>query len=160
VAAAVERVQNADPAIMKTLTDYYGIGQGDLAGYVLDPGNQFERIKRQISAAEIGAAASKQGLQSNAGVSEQLAAQGITEAQAQKGYAAIADVLPTAEKLSDIYGNQAQRYGQSEAEQETFNSLASAQRKRQKLSALEVGTFSGQSGTSRASLSSKTSGQF
>lgn len=160
VAAAVQRVQNADPAVMKTLTDYYGISQSDLAGYVLDPTNQFERIKRQISAAEIGATASKQGLQSDVGVSEQLAAQGVTEAQARQGYSAIADILPTAQKLSDIYGNQADVYNQSTAEQETFNGLASAQRKRQKLSALEVGTFSGQSGLSKSSLASKTSGQF
>ena len=160
VATAVERVQNADPAILRTLQDYYGIGSSDLVSYTLDPDKNFQKIQRQVAAAEIGATARMQGVQTSAGVSEALAAQGVTQEQAQKGYAAVASVLPTAEKLSDIYGNQVERYGQTEAEQETFNSLASAQRKRQKLTSLEISAFSGQSGTSRAGLSSKTSGQF
>jgi len=51
-------------------------------------------------------------------------------------------------------------YDQSSAEQEVFNSLASAQRARQRLTAREVAQFSGQSGMSKASLSApKTAGQ-
>jgi len=153
VVTAVQRVQNADPAILSQLTDYYGIGQGDLVAYVLDPNQQFQKIQRQVSAAEIGVAAAKQGLQSNVAVSEQLAAQGIDQATAQKGYATIADILPTAEKLSQIYGPTAGTYNQSTAEQDVFNQLASAQRTRQKLAATETGTFSGSSGAARGAFS-------
>ena len=154
VAAAVQRVQMASPEVMKTLTDYYKIPQGDLVAYILDPKQQYLNIDRKIAAAEIGVQASRQGLQSAAGVSESLAAQGVTAEQAQKAYSTIADILPNAQKLSAIYGGQAEAYGQTEAEQEAFNSLASAQRKRQKLSSLEVGAFSGQSGTSKGAFSS------
>ena len=87
-------------------------------------------------------------------MAEQLAAQGVTAAEAQKGYATIADILPSAEKLSAIYGGTMDLYGQSQAEQEVFNSLASAQRARQRLTAREVAQFSGSSGTGRTSLSS------
>lgn len=153
VATAVQRVQNASPDVMKTLTDYYGIPKGDLVAYILDPKQQYINIERQVSASEIGAQAARQGLQSDVAVSEALAAQGVTAAEAQKGYATIADLLPNAQKLSDIYGNQAAAYDQSAAEQETFNSLASAQRKRQKLTSLEIGSFSGQSGTSKGAFS-------
>ena len=153
VVTAVQRVQNADPAIQATLKDYYGIGNTDLVAYVLDPENQMVNIQKQVTASEIGAAARIQGLQSSAGVSEALATQGVTQLEAQKGYATIADILPTAQKLSDIYGNQTARYDQSVAEQETFNNLASAQRKRQKLTSLEIGSFSGQSGTSKGAFS-------
>jgi len=153
VATAVQRVQNASPDVMKTLTDYYGIPQGDLVAYILDPKQQYINIERQVNASEIGAQAARQGLQSDVAVSEALAAQGVTAAEAQKGYATIADLLPNAQKLSDIYGNQAAAYDQSAAEQETFNSLASAQRKRQKLTGLEIGSFSGQSGTSKGAFS-------
>jgi hypothetical protein len=159
VQTAVQRVQNADPAVSKTLRDYYGIGQADLVAYVLDPATQFEKVKRQVAAAEIGTAARIQGLETGVGVAEQLAAQGVTQAEAQKGYATIADILPTAEKLSSIYGTTLEGYGQSSAEQEVFNSLASAQRARQKLTAREVAQFSGAAGTSKASLSSATKGQ-
>ena len=159
VATAVQRVQNADPAIAKTLRDYYGIGNVDLVGYVLDPTKQLQKIQRQVAAAEIGAAARLQGLEAGVTVAEQLAAQGITQAQAQKGYATIADILPTAEKLSQIYGSTLPGYGQSEAEQEVFNSLAEAQRKRQRLTARELAAFSGSAGAARTALSSPTVGQ-
>lgn len=159
VQTAVQRVQNADPAVSKTLRDYYGIGQADLVAYVLDPATQFEKVKRQVTAAEIGTAARIQGLETGVGVAEQLAAQGVTQAEAQKGYATIADILPTAEKLSAIYGTTLEGYGQSSAEQEVFNSLASAQRARQKLTAREIAQFSGAAGTSKASLTSQKSGQ-
>ena len=159
VQTAVQRVQNADPAVSKTLRDYYGIGQADLVAYVLDPVTQFEKVKRQVTAAEIGTAARIQGLETGVGVAEQLAAQGVTQAEAQKGYATIADILPTAEKLSSIYGTTLEGYGQSQAEQEVFNSLASAQRARQRLTAREVAQFSGAAGTSKASLTSQKSGQ-
>lgn len=160
VVTAVQRVQNADPAILSQLTDYYGIGRNDLVAYVLDPSQQFQKIQRQVAAAEIGVAAAKQGLQSNVAVSEQLAAQGVSQAEAQKGYATIADILPTATKLSEIYGATLEGYDQSTAEQEVFNQLASAQRKRQKLTATEIASFSGAAGMARGGLSTgKTTGQ-
>jgi hypothetical protein len=160
VVTAVQRVRNADPAIQTQLKSYYGIGDTDLVAYVLDPAQQFQKIQRQVAAAEIGVAAGRQGLQAGVNVAEQLAAQGITQAEAQKGYATIADILPTAEKLSSIYGTTLEGYDQSKAEQEVFNSLASAQRAREKLKAREIAQFSGSSGMSKASLSeAKTAGQ-
>ena len=160
IVTAVQRVQNADPAVAKQLKDYYNIGQTDLVAYVLDPEQQFQKIERQVAAAEIGVAAGRQGLQAGVGVAEQLAAQGVSQAEAQKGYATIADILPTAEKLSGIYGTTLEGYNQATAEQEVFNSLASAQRARQKLTAREIAQFSGSSGMSKVSLSEgKTAGQ-
>lgn len=160
VSTAVQRVQNADPAIVKQLKDYYGIGDKDMVAYVLDPEQQFQKIERQVAAAEIGVAAARQGLTAGVSVAEQLAAQGVSEAEARKGYATIADILPTAEKLSDIYGSTLDEYRQSEGEQEVFNSLASAQRKRQALTARELAAFSGSSGTNKASLTQTNVGQF
>ena len=160
VVTAVQRVQNADPAVQQQLRDYYGIGQQDLVAYVLDPQQQFQKIQRQVASAEIGVAAGRQGLRPGVAVAEQLAAQGVTQAEAQKGYATIADILPTAEKLSSIYGTTLDTYGQSEAEQEVFNSLASAQRKREKLTAREVAAFGGSSGTNKTSLTTSNVGQF
>jgi hypothetical protein len=160
VVTAVQRVQNADPAISQQLRDFYGIGQADLVAYVLDPNQQFQKIERQVAASEIGVAAARQGLKTGVSVAEQLAAQGVSQAEAQKGYATIADILPTAEKLSDIYGKTLDTYGQSEAEQEVFNSLASAQRKRQKLTQREIASFSGAAGTNKTSLTTSAVGQF
>jgi len=160
VVTAVQRVRNADPAVSNMLRNYYGIGQNDLVAYVLDPNQQFQKIERQVAASEIGVAAARQGINAGVSVAEQLAAQGITQAEAQRGYATIADILPTAEKLSDIYGTTLEGYGLGEAEQEVFNQLASAQRKRQRLTQREIAEFSGQSGVSRVSLGQPQRGQF
>jgi hypothetical protein len=160
VVTAVQRVQNADPAILATLRGYYGISDNDLVAYVLDPNQQFQKIERQVAAAEIGAAAGLQGLTAGVTVAEQLAAQGVTKAQAQKGYATIADILPTAEKLSDIYKGTLDEYRQSEAEQEVFNTLASAQRKRRALAEREIATFAGASGLSKTALDQTARGSF
>ena len=154
VATGVQRLQMADPAVLSQLQSYYGIGASDVLAYTLDTKNQLPEIQRKITASEIGASAGKQGLVAGQAVAEQLAAQGVDAQAAQRGYATIADVLPTAEKLSEIYGGRAGTYNQSTAEQEVFNSLASAQRARQKLSATEVASFSGQSGASKGAFSS------
>jgi hypothetical protein len=163
IVTAVQRVQNADPAIIKQLNDFYGIKSEGLVAYVLDPEQQFQMIERQVAAAEIGVAAARQGFATGkdfAATAEQLAAQGISKARAEKGYATIADYLPEAEKLSGIYGKTMDTFGQAEAEQLEFNSLASAQRKRDALRAREIAAFSGSSGTNRTSLTTSRVGQY
>lgn len=160
IATAAQRVKNADPATMAMLKNYYNLSENDVISYILSPEEQLPRIERQVAAAEIGLTAARQGLRVGVQTAEQLAAQGITQAEAQKGYATIAEILPTAQKLSDIYGGELGQYGITEAEQEVFNSLASAQRKRQTLVGREVAAFSGSSGITRTSLAGKSGGQF
>ena len=170
IVTAVTRIQNADPSITKTLRDYYNITAPDLVGFILDPTQNIDVIQKKISGAEIGAAARAQGLNQSMSAGElaayrasadTLAAQGVTQEEAQKGYSTIANILPTAENLSSIYGSTLEGYGQSEGEQEIFGSLASAKRKREKLSAAEVATFGASSGMSRTSLTStRPAGQY
>lgn len=160
VVLAVNRLKMADPAITNTLRSYYNLKDADMVAAILDPKTQLPTISRQIQAAEIGTAAGRQGFNIGAATAEQLAAQGVTQAEAQAGYANIASILPTAEKLSDIYGKELERYGLAEAEQEQFNQLASAQRKRQRLVQREVAAFSGASGIGRTSLTDQAGGQF
>jgi hypothetical protein len=158
VSAAVDRLKNADPMVMKTLKDYYKLGDTDILAYVLDTKNQLPEILRKVTAAEIGTAATNQGLKSTMESADALAQQGVTQAEAQKGYADIAYVLPTADKLSEIYGGTMEKYGQTQAEQEAFLGLASAKRKREKLSATEIAQFQGSSGMNKTSLTSQTKG--
>jgi len=161
VSLAVDRIQNADPLIARTLREYYpGITQQDLVGYILDPSTQLPSIQQKVAAAEIGSAARRQGIEPGVSVASQLAAQGITQAEAQRGYATIADVLPTAEKLSGLYGKGMETYGLAEGEQDVFNQLASAQRKRKNLIGREIAEFSGQSGVGRGSLGTEIGGQY
>jgi hypothetical protein len=112
----------------------------------------------QVAAAEVASAASNQGLSSGVLSSEELSKYGVDLETARKGYATIADILPTASKLGEIYKEEGISYNQGTAEQETFKGLASAQRKRQRLAEKEIGAFGGRSGLTSASLGKTLSG--
>ncbi len=156
---AVTRVTNADPAIKAQLKAFYNIEDTDLVGYFLNPTQNLPKLEEKVKAAEIGSAAAAQNLVTSMATAEDLAKFGVDLATARKGYATIADILPTAGKLSDIYKEEGITYNQATAEAETFKGLASAQRKRLKLAEKEIASFSGQSGMSKYSLGSKSAGQ-
>ncbi len=158
VSTVVDRVTNADPAVKSTLRSFYGITDEDLVGYFLNPKENLPRLKEKVTSAEIGTSAFAQGLTSNVASAEELAKYGVDLETARKGYATIADILPTASKLGDIYKEEGIKYTQGMAEEETFKGLASAQRKRQRLAEKEIASFSGQSGVTRGSLSTGKSG--
>jgi hypothetical protein len=147
IATAQQRVLNSNPEVLQALKQFYpDINNADILAYTLDPQNALTNIKRKVTAAEIGGAALAQGLQAQGGTAESLAGLGITKAQAQQGYTDIAGLLPTASKLSDIYGQQP--YTQATAEAEVFNTAGAAEAaaRRKKLTSLETAQFSGSSG--------------
>jgi len=152
VSTAVDRVKMADPATKSAFQQFYGIGEADLAKYFLDPSKTLVTLKEKATAAEIGGAAIGQGLPATAASAEDLARFGISREQAQIGYSAIAEELPTATKLGQIYDEEGITYGQAEAEQATFKQLASAKRKREQLVARETAAFQGSSGVAPAGL--------
>jgi hypothetical protein len=154
VATAQNRVVNANPQVKEALKKFYpDITDSDILAYSLDPTKALTDIKRKVTAAEIGGAALGQGLATSQLGAEGLAAYGVTKQQAEQGYGAIADILPTTQKLASIYGEQP--YTQQQAEQEIFGlaNSAEAAKKRKKLSAQEQATFSGSSGVSSGALS-------
>ena len=154
IATAQSRVINANPEVKTALKQFYpDITDADILSYTLDPTKALTDIKRKVTAAEIGGAALGQGLKTAATTAEQLAQYGVNKQQAQQGYQAIAEFLPTGEKLSQIYGESP--YTQQQAEQEIFNlaSSAEAAKKRKRLSQLEQAAFSGSAGTSSGALS-------
>ena len=154
VMTAQSRVMNANPEVKQALRAFYpDITDGDILAYTLDPTKALTDIKRKVTAAEIGGAALGAGLKTSQTAAEGLAGYGVTKQQAQQGYGAIAEFLPTGEKLSQIY--QESPYTQTQAEQEIFNlaNSAEAAKKRKRLSQLETATFSGSSGASGGALS-------
>lgn len=164
VQLAVNRVEKAAPEVIKALETYYGgpggISKSNLVAYVLDPQRALPDIQRKIQAAEIGGAAQTAGFGLGAIRAEELAARGITQAQAQQGYQTAAELLPRAEQLASIYG--AEKYDQTAAEQEIFGleGAASARRKRQKLGAMEQAQFGARTGMAGSALERGRSGAF
>lgn len=176
VGLAIDRVKNADPFTKAALAQYYpSLNQTDIVSALLDPTEGLPALKRKVQIAEIGGAAALQGLptglSATAGLSteytnvasgalgaEALAAFGITQEAARKGYQAVAGITPRAEFLSSISGGE--DYTRLQAEQEAFLGLASAKRARESLTAQEEARFKGQSGLTKTSLTEAGKGQF
>jgi len=165
---AVARVQNSDPEIKRQLQKFYpSITDKDMVGYFLSPETALPELQKKTTAAEIGAVAFNQGLNRSLAAddietyrksAEDLAAYGIDRAAAMEGYANIATVLPTSQKLSSIYKESNINYTQQTAESEFLKSNVDAAEKRRQLKALETAAFSGSSGTSKVSFASQARG--
>jgi len=153
VSTSVDRVKMADPGTKKAFQDFYGIGEADLVKYFLNPTQTLVTLKEKATAAEIGGAAIGQNLPATMASAEDLARFGINREQAQAGYSTIAQELPTASKLGNIYSETGTTYGQADAESATFKGLASAKRKKEKLVATEEASFKGSAGVGAAGLS-------
>lgn len=174
VSLAYDRLLNDIPVQKAFKSFYSSLVTSDIISAMLDPQNQYPALERKVKAAEVGGAALRQGLtaseltttpETTTGYSnvstamlgaDVLAQQGLTKAAAEQGYSKVAQLLPTAEKLSSIYGGTADQYGRLEAEQEQLQGLASARRKREKISELEAAAFSKAPGIGKASLLGKS----
>jgi hypothetical protein len=147
VMTAQSRVMNANPEVLASLKEFYpGITNGDILAYTLDPSKALTDIKRKITAAEIGGAATQAGLTTGMTRAEELAAAGITKQQAQQGFQTVAEVAPRGSQLAEIYGQSP--YTQTTAEAEVFGLAGSvdAARQRKKLTQLETAAFQGSAG--------------
>lgn len=164
ISTAYNRVINSNPEVVQSLKQFYpNITNGDILAYALDPEKALTDINKKVTAAEIGGAAATAGLGIDVTRAEQLGAFGVNKAQAQQGYQTIADILPSATKLSDIYAKQGLGpYNQAVAEQEVFgiSGAADAAQKRRKLAQLETAQFSGSVGAAGGALGRERAGQF
>ena len=162
IQTAQNRVINAAPEVSRALREFYpGITNGDILAYALDPDKALTDIRRKVTAAEIGAGAMQAGLATGVARAEELGRFGVTGEQARQGFATIAEFLPTAQKLGDIYRKQGLGdFTQATAEQEVFGitGAAEAATKRKRLTQLEQAAFSGQTGMSGGALARDRAG--
>lgn len=154
-------LDNADPYFTKSLQDMYGLSSGEMIAHVLDPERAMPMITRQVQASQFGAAAARQGLNVGKNAAEEFANIGVSQQQAEQGFQQIAQMIPDANKLSNIYGARVGTYGQAEAMAETFGGAGGAEAaiRRKKLSQMETAQFSGSSGTGKSSFAQQQTGQ-
>jgi hypothetical protein len=153
IMTAQQRVVNANPEVLASLKAFYpGITNGDILAYTLDPTNAITDIKRKVTAAEIGGAATQAGLTTGMTRAEELGAAGVTKAQAQQGFETVAGGAPRGGQLASIYGENP--YTQTTAETEVFGlaGKTEAAKQRKKVTGLEKATFGGQSGATSTAL--------
>jgi hypothetical protein len=155
-----ERVLNMDPAIKAQFQAYYpSLNNTDLVSYFLDPKETLPVLKDKITAAEIGAVAGQAQYGINQTRAMDLAQFGVTREKALAAYQDIAEVVPTATKLSGIYGEEGIQYGQTAAENEFLKQDAQAKLKRNRLASKERASFQGSAGTMSSSFKKSTTGQ-
>jgi hypothetical protein len=168
---AVKRVKNANPAVLKSLKELYpAITDTDIVTYFLKGDEVLPELERKTTVAEIGSTAAQFGMKetglANLTRFEDLQKYGVTLASAREGYATIAEDLPGATKLGNVYGETGITYGQTEAEAEQFKGSAEAKRKKEKLIETEKSSFKGSAGLNTGGLStqylrrSSSAGQF
>jgi hypothetical protein len=94
------------PAEVKAeLKDYYGVDEGGIAAYFLDPTRALPVIQRQIAAAKIGGAAARVGISNGLVSSERLASLGVDENQASQIFGQVAKELPTLQDLQKRFND-------------------------------------------------------
>lgn len=150
-----KRVIDADPMTKDMFKKWYpSITDADLVSYFLDPSKEIDKLKAKTTAAEIGSAFSGQKLSADKDVAEGLATYGIDRAGALKGASDIAEVLPVAQKLGEVYGETGIKYDQTTGIDEYLKGSQVAKRKRETLASKERSSFAGNAGLTRGSLSS------
>lgn len=133
-------VADANPEVVQQMRLLYGVGDGELAAYFLDPTRAAPLLTRQARAAQIAASGFEQvGIQLTGALAEDLAARGVTAAEAQRGFGEIG-----------AYGELRQQFGGEEAiteEELVMGQLGSdvaaqkrlAERQRRRVAAFEGG---------------------
>jgi len=138
-------VANADPEVRRQMQDLYGVSEGGLAAYFLDPTRGEPLLQQQAQAAKIAARGREVGgIQLSRGTAEDLAARGITEAQAQQGFSSIGQLGELTTQLSgETALSQEQIIGQQ------FGTDTQAALELEKRRRRRVGEFSGGGGFAR-----------
>lgn len=155
VQAAVDLTNQVDPTARSLLTQFYGVGQGDLAAYFLDPGRALPALDKQYKAVNVAAFAKRAGLDPvSATRFEDLVDRGVTAQQAAQGYSTVKQFSDTFGQLAKIYG---ETYSTADAEEDVF---FNNNEKRRQLMQREQATFSGSSGFRQGARRGSSAGSF
>lgn len=145
-------VADADPAVKEQMKNLYGIGEGELAAYFLDPQRTAPLLTRQAQAANIAARGLEQGgIQLSGQFAEDLARRGITEQQARAGFAEVGALG----ELRQTFAGETALSGEQLAGA-AFGIDVAAQQELERRKKLRTGEFAG--GGSFARTTGETSG--
>jgi hypothetical protein len=145
-------VADADPAVKEQMKNLYGIGEGELAAYFLDPKRTAPLLTRQAQAASIAARGLEQGgIQLSGAFAEDLARRGITEQQARAGFGEVGALG----ELRQTFAGETALSGEQLAGA-AFGIDVAAQQELERRKRLRTGEFAG--GGSFARTTGETSG--
>lgn len=153
---AVQATVQADPSVLQGFSQL-GIHAGDLASYFLNDKNPMPQMQLKLNQAQIIGAGLKTGVDVSTKDALQFARQGVTYQQAQAGYQRVAELLPTAKDLTNIYSKQ-NPYSSEQAQQEFLGQSGQATYAREQLAKQEEATFTGAGGVGQKSFAQQTAG--
>ena len=161
VNAATAAVQNEDPQVLAQLQSQFGMTMPTIISHLLDPTVAAPLVQQEYNAAQIGAEAARSGVNIAYGgtgplTAMGLAAQGITQNQANQGFNTIAQEQPALQSIAGRYGAGIigpNGVGQA-LESSVFNTqgAAAAQQQVSRLTTAETSAFSGSAGAATGSL--------
>lgn len=154
VQTASSIINNIDPNVISQWEQFYT--RGDIVAYALDPERATQVLQRQASAAVAAAAGQAQGVQVDKSLAEQIGSTGLSDSSIRQGMGTVSTLATNGQHLAAIYGGT---YDAETAANEVFFNDASATEKRRRLASQERGSFTGSSGLTSQSLSTKKSGQ-
>jgi hypothetical protein len=145
-------VVNADPEVKRQFKEFYGVTDGGLAAYFLDPKRGEPLLANQARAAQIAASGLKQGgIQISGSFAENLAQRGITEQQARAGFGEVGALG----ELKQTFAGETALSGEQLAGA-AFGIDVAAQQELERKRRLRTGEFAG--GGSFARTTGETSG--
>ena len=131
----------APKELRDTFREYYGIDEGGLTGYFLDPKIATPLLERQAASALIGGEAKMQGVNVGVQTAEQLQSLGVSQEQARTGFADVANA-------SGLSSGAGETVSQGELIQGSLAGNAEAARKRERVAGSRAAAFQGSSGFS------------
>lgn len=144
---ARKTVRSDNPSTRDAYMRWYAAGmtEGDAIAAVLDPSRAIPELERKQRSAGILGAANWHGLGEGTGgvdigVAELLGDRGVTEDDANRGFAAIKQFVKPTQEIARRYKTD---YTITDAESEVFFNAASSREKREKLYNREISEFSG-----------------
>jgi hypothetical protein len=152
-----------DPYMLQTAYQQYGLTQGDLVAHFLDPNTAVPILQQQFAGTQIAAEAARQNMALNQQNALSLAAQGVTQQQAQTGFTNIGSQLAQQQQIAASLGGNPANIG-SELTAAQFNanvngiSAAQAQQELTRQRAGLTSLYSGSSGAGKGSLYTEQSG--
>lgn len=132
---AAAAVSTATTEVLNTMQEYYGIKQGDLISFYLDPETTETTLKNRYTAAQVGSEALRQDFGINKTEAEQLAMQGMSAAEANKAFS-------TASAQKSFMSGA----GETANRQDILNNVsgqAEAAKKLQRIASTRTGKFEG-----------------
>lgn len=131
-AAAIQ----APADVRNQFRDFYGIDDGGMTAYFLDPQKATPLLEKQYAAALIGVEAARQGVGVDVFGAENLASLGITQEEARTGFGQVARAQPLTQGRGDVVTQQELMSGTFQQNEEALRNIERASRAR-------VGRFQG-----------------